>query len=204
MGVDSWAKKKSGDDDSGSTAPSLSAGSASKGSRSVLSVSAASSASYEDDEDKFHLPADHQPLMLLPGWDKAPKPPEPPPQAPAAPPAAGAPPGGPPRAPKPPPKPGAPSGALKPPPPPGAAAALPVAPPPPPGFSCQDCAYFRAHGNGGFGCENTDYQRWSGVDRLVETKSGRPVLDPSKASSDWYKPATGGGAAKVATRHSKP
>lgn len=63
---------------------------------------------------------------------------------------------------------------------------------------------FRAHGNGGFGCESDDFQRWAGTDRLVETKSGRPVLDPTKSSSDWFTPATGGAAKKVPTRHSKP
>jgi len=61
---------------------------------------------------------------------------------------------------------------------------------------------FKALGNGTFGCESTDFQRWAGTDKLVETKSGRPVMDPTRSCSDWFKPATGPSAQPIPTRHS--
>jgi hypothetical protein len=62
---------------------------------------------------------------------------------------------------------------------------------------------FKALGSGQFGCESEDYQRWSGTDRLVETKSGRPVANPERACSDWFSPATGPSAQPIPTRHNK-
>lgn len=79
--------------------------------------------------------------------------------------------------------------------------APPPPPPPPPGFSCSNCVYFKALGNGRFGCESSYYQRWSGTDILAETKTGRPVVNPERACSDWFKPATGVGSDPVPTRH---
>jgi hypothetical protein len=197
MGADSWAKRRGGassesPEDVGTVA---SASTQSADSKGVLSVSSASSGSFED--DKFHLPTAHRPFMLLPGWDKT-APPEPPPQA--APPAqekdsstasklvsklTG---GG-----------GSDSGGDQPAAPPPA----PPPPPPPPGFSCSNCAMFRAHGNGGFGCESKDFQRYMGTDRLVESKSGRPVLDPTRSCSDWFQPAAPNKPPPVPTRHNQ-
>lgn len=153
------------------------------------SVSSASSESFED--DKFHLPLDHKPLLLLQGWDQPPPPP--PPSADSG---SGS---------------GSESGGESkesssesgsgPPGAPGEEGQPPAPPPRIPGFSCRDCAMFKALGNGTFGCESEDYHRWSGTDRLVETKSGRPVLNPERACSDWFSPATGAGAQPIPTRH---
>lgn len=201
-----WAKKKSGDEDDpepSASPSSASTASSSSGGKNPMSVSSASSSSFED--DKFHLSADHQPFMLLPGWDRAP-------QAPEAPEGGGSESGG--------------SGSsgsesssasglagiLQ-----GAVGSgsssgsgssgsesssqLPQPAAPPPGFSCSNCKFFKAQGNGTYGCENTDFQRWAGTDRLVETKSGRPVVDPTRACSDWFSPATGPSAQPIPTRH---
>lgn len=193
MPVGGWAKKRSGVP-SASAAPSASKPTASSTSQGALSVSSASDDGFED--DKFHLPVDHQPFLLLPGWDRLPPPPEPP-ELPG----------------------GSSSGSsgssgssasssassdsgdeeededakdLN---PPQQAAAQP------PGFSCANCVSFKAMGSGIHGCENEDFQRWAGTDKLVETKSGRPVLDPTRACSDWFSPAVGPSAKPHPTRH---
>lgn len=191
----SWAKRKAGAGDSGSQAPKVKPApdpSGSSGSSSS-SVGSASSESYAD--EKFHLPADHQPFLLLPGWDAPPPPPPPPPGAGGSSSGSGSGSGsdeggseseesG--------------SGGDS-----GSKPGLPVVPalPPPAGFACAHCAMFKALGNGNFGCESDDYQRWAGTDKLVETKSGRPVMNPERASSDWYSPANGPSAQPIPTRH---
>jgi hypothetical protein len=155
----------------------------------MSSVSDPGSESFPD--DKHHLPSDHRPLILLQGWDKPPLPPPMPEE-----------PGGS----------GSGSGSED-----GASSAKesgsggsgsgdsssqPPAPPPrEPGFACCDCAFFRATGNGTFECSSKDYQRWAGTNVLVETKGGRPVVNPEKASSDWFQPATGPSRTPVPTRH---
>jgi hypothetical protein len=192
-GAAKWAQKRAGTESKEppkvKLAPSSSA-------PSMSSVSAASSESFEDG-DKFHLPADHQPFVLLVGWDQPPLPPP-------------APDGG-----------SSSSGS-------GSdsesdsssessesesesgesgssgsdsSSAPPPPAPPPPGFACVDCAFYKMIGNGRHGCENTDFQRWAGTDLLSETKSGRPVLNPTRASSDWFRPATDPGSAPIPTRH---
>lgn len=191
-GANTWAKGRLGGKGADSGSDSSSADS-----DDPTSFSSASSDSFED--DKFHLPEDHRPFLLLPGWDQ---PPAPPPM----------------------PDSGSESGSdsedgesassesesdsgessssgsdsEE----PGQEGDQPPAPPPrQPGFSCQDCAYFKALGNGTFGCENGNYRRWAGTDKLVETKSGRPVINPERACSDWFEPAVGDGAKRIPTRH---
>jgi hypothetical protein len=184
-GAGTWAKGRLGDEG----ADSASADSASPSDDDPTSYSSASSDSYED--DKFHLPGDHRPFVLLPGWDKPPAPPPVPDVGIGS--ESGSDSGGGSES-------GSESGGGD-----GASPGSPEQPPAPPprepGFSCQDCAYFKALGNGTFGCENGNYRRWAGTDRLVETKSGRPVVNPERACSDWFEPATGVGAKRVPTRH---
>jgi hypothetical protein len=180
-----WAKRRSGAKDDAASAPSASA--ASSGS----SVSSASDDGFED--DKFHLPPDHQPFQLLPGWDQLPPPPPEPDTGSSGSSSTGD------------------SGSESSTESESASSdsgdddeeedqpqAQPLLPA---GFSCQNCAMFKARGNGTYGCESKDYQRWAGTDTLVETKSGRPVLNPDRASSDWYKPAIGPAREPVPTRH---
>jgi len=177
MALGTWARKRSAEsqEEDGSQ-------SASVASDESDSPSSATSESFDD--DKHHLPVDHRPFMLLPGWDKPPPPPPAPPtdsgdsesaseeaeekgekaessdtdsEEPTQP---------------------------------------PQPPPPQDGFNCRWCRYYRAHGNGTASCASPDYQRWSGTDKLVETKSKRPVLNPERACSDWYEPAVPAPGAK--------
>lgn len=181
-----WARKRG--------APSSSAGSSASTATSASAPppGAGSSGSYED--GKFHLPSDHKPFVLLPGWDKPP----PPPPAPPSPSGSGS---------------GSGSGSASSgseedegdegdgPPGAGGLSQQPAPAPPLPGFSCGNCVFMKAQGNGRFGCENTGYQEWSGTDILVETKTGRPVVNPERSCSDWFEPATGAGTEPVPTRH---
>jgi hypothetical protein len=200
-GAAKWARKRAGKDDAASVQSASAASSQSSG---ASSVSAASDEGFKD--DKFHLPVDHRPFVLLPGWDQPPAPP-PEPGGSSSGSSSGSDSGsesgsesaesesksdsgdegsgnddaGPPGA--------------------GADGQQQLAPPPPTGFSCATCMHFKAHGNGMYGCDNEDFQRWSGTDKLVETKSGKPVLNPQLSCSDWYEPAAHHGGVPVPTRH---
>jgi hypothetical protein len=198
-GASTWARRRSGD----AQEPADDA----QGASSASSVSSASEEPFWEKDDKFHLPPDHRPVMLLPGWDR---PPAPPPE-----PDTGS---------------GSDSGDSD----SGSSGSdsdsgssdsgtssassgsdegdsgspdssgppeQPPAPPQPVGFSCATCRYFKAQGNGLFGCENTNYQRYTGTDKLVESKSGRPVLNPMAAISDWWEQAAGDTSKPVQTRH---
>lgn len=184
-----WARKRAGIESASSGSPPPSTSSSNS---AAESVSSASDEGYQD--DKFHLPVDHSPFMLLPGWDK---PPAPPPAPPGSSSSGGSSSGSESHASE---EPGGSSGSSG---SEGEGEAPPPPPPPPPGFACSNCASFKALGNGTFGCENVDYQRWAGTDKLVETKSGRQVLNADRACSDWFSPATGPSAQPIPTRHNE-
>ena len=57
------------------------------------------------------------------------------------------------------------------------------------GFSCADCRYLRrSNETDYYACANRDYQEFTQTSELVDPRTWRPVVDPRKACSDWFRP----------------
>ena len=54
------------------------------------------------------------------------------------------------------------------------------------GFGCHVCKFYYQE-NGVHMCSNEDYQKYKGSNMLLDD-AGKPIKDPSKWCSNWFKP----------------